>query len=76
MAIANSHPRRLHLILTDARIAVPALIVVIVWAAPVLDDDLIAGMQAISSELYEAARSRRQNWQRFLQPTLPGFCSR
>ncbi len=62
---------------TDARIAVPALIVVIVWAGtPFWTMNFIAGMQAISSELYEAAEiDGASTWQRFLHVTLPGLQS-
>ena len=62
---------------TDARLAVPALIVVIVWAGtPFWTMNFIAGMQAISSELYEAAEiDGASTWQRFLHVTLPGLQS-
>src|ERR1700680_883214 len=41
---------------SDARLAVPALIVVIVWAGtPLWTMNFLAGMQAISGALYEAA---------------------
>jgi ABC-type sugar transport system permease subunit len=61
----------------DARMAVPALIVVIVWAGtPFWTMNFIAGMQAISSELYEAAEiDGASTWQRFLHVTLPGLQS-
>ena len=61
----------------DAKMAVPALIVVIVWAGtPFWTMNFIAGMQAISSELYEAAEIDGANtWQRFLHVTLPGLQS-
>jgi ABC-type sugar transport system permease subunit len=61
----------------DAKMAVPALIVVIVWAGtPFWTMNFIAGMQAISSELYEAAEiDGASTWQRFLHVTLPGLQS-
>ena len=61
----------------DARMAVPALIVVIVWAGtPFWTMNFIAGMQAISTELYEAAEiDGASTWQRFLHVTLPGLQS-
>ncbi len=61
----------------DARMAVPALIVVIVWAGtPFWTMNFIAGMQAISAELYEAAEiDGASTWQRFLHVTLPGLQS-
>jgi multiple sugar transport system permease protein len=62
---------------TDARLAVPALIVVIIWAGtPFWTMNFLAGMQAISQELYEAAEIDGANtWQRFLNITLPGLQS-
>src|SRR5207302_2937632 len=61
----------------DARMAVPALIVVIVWAGtPFWTMNFIAGMQAISSELYEAAEiDGASTWERFLHVTLPSLQS-
>jgi multiple sugar transport system permease protein len=61
----------------DARTAVPALIVVIVWAGtPFWTMNFLAGMQAISQELYEAAEiDGAGTWQRFLHVTLPGLQS-
>jgi len=61
----------------DAKMAVPALIIVIVWAGtPFWTMNFIAGMQAISSELYEAAEiDGASTWQRFLHVTLPGLQS-
>jgi len=63
--------------LNDARMAVPALIVVIVWAGtPFWTMNFLAGMQAISGELYEAAEiDGASTWQRFLHVTLPGLQS-
>jgi multiple sugar transport system permease protein len=59
----------------DARLALPALIVVLVWAGtPFWTMNFLAGMQAISQELYEAAEIDGANtWQRFLNITLPGL---
>jgi len=61
----------------DARLALPALIAVIVWAGtPFWTMNFLAGMQAISTELYEAAEIDGANtWQRFLNITLPGLQS-
>jgi multiple sugar transport system permease protein len=60
---------------TDARLAVPALIVVIVWAGtPFWTMNILAGMQAISHELYEAAEiDGATTVQRFWNVTLPGL---
>jgi multiple sugar transport system permease protein len=60
---------------TDARLAVPALIVVIVWAGtPFWTMNILAGMQAISHELYEAAEiDGATTLQRFWNVTLPGL---
>jgi len=59
----------------DAKLAVPALIVVIVWAGtPFWTMNFLAGMQAISGELYEAAEIDGANTiQRFWNITLPGL---
>src|SRR6202521_5699464 len=59
----------------DARLAVPALIVVIVWAGtPLWTMNFLAGMQAISGELYEAAEiDGASTLQRFWNITLPGL---
>ncbi|MCA1648366.1 MAG: sugar ABC transporter permease, partial [Chloroflexi bacterium] len=59
----------------DARLAVPALIVVIVWAGtPFWTMNFLAGMQAISGELYEAAEiDGATTIQRFWNITLPGL---
>jgi len=61
----------------DARLALPALILVLVWAGtPFWTLNLLAGMQAISHELYEAAEiDGAGTWQRFLNITLPGLQS-
>ncbi len=62
---------------TDAKLAVPALIVVIVWAGtPFWTMNFLAGMQAISGELYEAAEiDGASTIQRFWNITLPGLQS-
>jgi multiple sugar transport system permease protein len=59
----------------DARLALPALIVVIVWAGtPFWTMNFLAGMQSISQELYEAAEiDGAGTWQRFWHITLPGL---
>jgi multiple sugar transport system permease protein len=59
---------------SDARLAVPALILVIVWAGtPFWTMNILAGMQSIGQELYEAAEIDGANtFQRFLHVTLPG----
>jgi ABC-type sugar transport system permease subunit len=61
----------------DARLALPALIMVLVWAGtPFWTLNLLAGMQAISHELYEAAEiDGASTWQRFLNITLPSLQS-
>src|ERR1700730_14373362 len=60
---------------SDARLAVPALILVIVWAGtPLWTMNFLAGMQAISHELYEAAEiDGASTVQRFFNVTLPGL---
>jgi multiple sugar transport system permease protein len=60
---------------SDARLALPALIVVIVWAGtPLWTMNFLAGMQAISGELYEAAEiDGATTIQRFWNVTLPGL---
>jgi multiple sugar transport system permease protein len=59
----------------DARLALPALILVLVWAGtPFWTLNLLAGMQSISHELYEAAEiDGAGTWQRFLNITLPAL---
>ena len=59
----------------DAHWAMPAIIIVYVWKtvgyAAVI---FLAGLQAISRDLYEAARVDGANaWRRFLAVTLPGL---
>ena len=60
---------------SDARLAVPALILVIVWSGtPFWTMNLLAGMQAISLELYEAAEiDGAGTFHRFVYVTLPGL---
>ena len=59
----------------DARLAVPALILVIIWSGtPFWTMDFLAGMQAIVQELYEAAEiDGAGTLQRFWFITLPGL---
>jgi ABC-type sugar transport system permease subunit len=59
----------------DSRLALPALILVIVWAGtPFWTMNFLAGMQSISQELYEAAEiDGAGTWQRFLNVTLPSL---
>jgi multiple sugar transport system permease protein len=61
----------------DARIALPALILVTIWSGtPFWTMNFIAGMQAISQELYEAAEiDGAGTAQRFWYITLPGLQS-
>jgi ABC-type sugar transport system permease subunit len=59
----------------DPRLAVPALIVVIVWSGtPFWTMNLLAGMQSIGQELYEAAEiDGAGTLQRWLYVTIPGL---
>jgi len=59
----------------DARIAVPSLILVIIWSGtPFWTMNILAGMQAIPSELYEAAElDGAGTVQRFLYITIPSL---
>jgi ABC-type sugar transport system permease subunit len=59
----------------DARIAMAALLTVVVWSGtPFWTMNFLAGMQSISNELYEAAEIDGAGvWQRFLYITLPGL---
>ena len=61
----------------DARIALPALILVTIWSGtPFWTMNFIAGMQAISQELYEAAEiDGADTMRRFWYITLPGLQS-
>lgn len=62
---------------TDARLAVPALILVVIWSGtPFWTMNLLAGMQAISQEMYEAAEiDGAGTLQRFRYVTLPSLRS-
>jgi multiple sugar transport system permease protein len=59
----------------DAKIALPALILVAIWAGtPFWTMNFLAGMQAISQELYEAAEiDGAGTFQRFLYVTVPSL---
>ncbi|MBV9171373.1 MAG: sugar ABC transporter permease [Chloroflexi bacterium] len=59
----------------DTRLALPALVLVIVWAGtPFWTMNFLAGMQSISQELYEAAEiDGAGTWQRFLNVTVPSL---
>jgi multiple sugar transport system permease protein len=61
----------------DAKIALPALIMVAIWAGtPFWTMNFLAGMQSISLELYEAAEIDGAGvFQRFLYVTLPSLQS-
>jgi multiple sugar transport system permease protein len=60
---------------TDARLAVPALIMVAIWSGtPFWTMNFLAGMASISQELYEAAEIDGANTvRRFWHITLPGL---
>jgi len=59
----------------DAKLALPALILVAIWqGTPFWTMNFLAGMQAISTELYEAAEiDGAGTFQRFLHITLPSL---
>ncbi|HEV8638829.1 MAG TPA: sugar ABC transporter permease [Chloroflexota bacterium] len=59
----------------DAKLALPALILVTIWAGtPFWTMNFLAGMQAISQELYEAAEiDGAATFQRFRYVTLPSL---
>jgi multiple sugar transport system permease protein len=59
----------------DAKLALPALILVTIWSGtPFWTMNFLAGMQAISQELYEAAEiDGAGTFQRFLYVTLPSL---
>jgi ABC-type sugar transport system permease subunit len=61
--------------LGDPRLAMLAVLVVVTWKGfPFFGISYLAGLQAISGELYEAASIDGANiWQRFLFITLPGL---
>jgi multiple sugar transport system permease protein len=62
---------------SDARLALPALIVVVIWSGtPFWTMNLLAGMQAISQDMYEAAEiDGAGTFQRFRFITLPSLRS-
>lgn len=75
-AIAQFHLRDDYVyFFNDAKIALPALIVVIVWSGtPFWTMNILAGMQAIPGELYEAAElDGASTFQRFLYITMPSL---
>jgi multiple sugar transport system permease protein len=59
----------------DAKIALPALILVVVWSGtPFWTMNILAGMQAIPAELYEAAElDGAGTFQRFVYITMPSL---
>jgi multiple sugar transport system permease protein len=61
--------------LADPKMAMASVITVNVWAGiPFFTVNMLAGMQAIDKELYEAAEIDGANaWERFLNITLPGL---
>jgi multiple sugar transport system permease protein len=61
--------------LADPHMAMASVITVNVWAGiPFFVVNMLAGMQAIDKELYEAAEIDGANaWERFLNITLPGL---
>lgn len=63
------------LFFSDVRLALPALILVVIWSGtPFWTMNFLAGMQAISAELYEAAEiDGASTFQRFRYITIPGL---
>jgi multiple sugar transport system permease protein len=63
------------LFFNDTKLALPALIAVVIWAGtPFWTMNILAGMQAIPSELYEAAEiDGAATFQRFRLITLPSL---
>ncbi len=61
--------------LADPRLAMMSVIAVNVWAGiPFFTVNMLAGLQSIDNELYEAAQIDGANaWQRFVSITLPGL---
>ncbi|MBX3014267.1 MAG: ABC transporter permease subunit [Caldilineaceae bacterium] len=61
--------------LADPKLAMISVIAVNVWAGiPFFTVNMLAGLQSIDNELYEAAQIDGANgWQRFLNITLPGL---
>jgi multiple sugar transport system permease protein len=75
-AIARFHLRDDYVyFFNDARLALPALIAVIIWSGtPFWTMNFLAGMQSISQELYEAAEiDGASTFKRFLYVTLPSL---
>jgi multiple sugar transport system permease protein len=75
-AIASFHLRDDYVyFFNDARLALPALIAVFIWSGtPFWTMNFLAGMQAISHELYEAAEiDGAGTFQRFWYVTLPAL---
>lgn len=75
-AIAQFHLRDDYIyFFNDAKIALPALVAVIVWSGtPFWTMNILAGMQAIPAELYEAAElDGAGTFQRFLYITMPSL---
>jgi len=60
---------------TDPKLAVPALVMVVIWSGtPFWTMNLLAGMQAISHEMYEAAEiDGAGTFQRWMYITLPSL---
>jgi multiple sugar transport system permease protein len=61
--------------LADYRLALPCVVVVNVWAGiPFFTANLLAGLQSVDRELYEAAEVDGANaWDRFVHITLPSL---
>ena len=59
----------------DAKVALPALIVVVIWSGtPFWTMNILAGMQSIGQEMYEAAEiDGAGTFQRFLYVTVPSL---
>jgi len=75
-AIANFHLADDYIyFFNDARLALPALILVIIWSGtPFWTMNFLAGMQSIQQELYEAAEiDGAGTFQRFQHVTIPGL---
>jgi multiple sugar transport system permease protein len=75
-AIGHFHLRGDYILFfSDPKLALPALIAVVVWSGtPFWTMNILAGMQAIPSELYEAAEiDGAATFQRFWYVTLPSL---
>jgi ABC-type sugar transport system permease subunit len=75
-AIAHFHLMKNYILFfSDARLALPALVAVVVWSGtPFWTMNILAGMQAISQEQYEAAEiDGAGTAQRFFYITLPSL---